>query len=297
MRCRYSGQQQGTKSARGRAGQRRILFAIGIYIYRNSCVRVSREKPRILFSAGLVPGHALHEKGLKRQYGVGPLVGSQEQRVLLVLLFNRGVTARQPVIVFPHRFTWDFACSCFWRNVQEFCIRCLGGYEGCLSPVRTVMSVSHPARPRLADPLCASTRPARGMSMFWTRQVSKRGGCILVDPLPHSAPLCPDPSVEVWVFDSTIVFFAIVFSRTKCEVVNQRKWHFANLPHHCSATVLPIANPSLRIPGNALLCPNSYALGCTCPMQAILSFRALPSIRSACFRIEQNWLTSPSFMT
>ena len=37
----------------------------------------------------LVPGHALHEKGLQRQKGVVPLVGSQEERALLVPLINR----------------------------------------------------------------------------------------------------------------------------------------------------------------------------------------------------------------
>ena len=36
------------------------------------------------------PGHALHEKGLQRQTGVVPLVGSQEQRALLGPLINRG---------------------------------------------------------------------------------------------------------------------------------------------------------------------------------------------------------------
>ena len=36
-----------------------------------------------------VPGHALHEKGLQRQKGVGPLVGSQEERALLVPVINR----------------------------------------------------------------------------------------------------------------------------------------------------------------------------------------------------------------
>ena len=41
----------------------------------------------------LIPGHALHEKGLQRQKGVGPLVSSQEQRALLVPRFNRGSTA------------------------------------------------------------------------------------------------------------------------------------------------------------------------------------------------------------
>ena len=43
---------------------------------------------------GFIPGHALHEKGLQRQKGGGPLVGSQEQRALLVPLLNRLSTAR-----------------------------------------------------------------------------------------------------------------------------------------------------------------------------------------------------------
>ena len=38
----------------------------------------------------LVSGHALHEKGLQRQKGAVPLVGSQEERALLVPLINRG---------------------------------------------------------------------------------------------------------------------------------------------------------------------------------------------------------------
>ena len=37
----------------------------------------------------MFPGHALHEKGLQRQKGVVSLVGSQEERALLVPLINR----------------------------------------------------------------------------------------------------------------------------------------------------------------------------------------------------------------
>ena len=40
-----------------------------------------------------------------------------------------------------------------------------------MSPGRTVLSALHPARPRPGAPRCASNRPARGMSGFWTRQV------------------------------------------------------------------------------------------------------------------------------
>ena len=38
----------------------------------------------------IIPGHALYEKGLQRQKGVGPLTSSQKQRVLLVPVINRG---------------------------------------------------------------------------------------------------------------------------------------------------------------------------------------------------------------
>ena len=37
----------------------------------------------------LIPGHALHEKGLQRQKSVGTLVSNQERRALAVPLINR----------------------------------------------------------------------------------------------------------------------------------------------------------------------------------------------------------------
>ena len=37
-----------------------------------------------------IPGHALHEKGLQTQKGVGPLVSSQEERGLLALVVKCG---------------------------------------------------------------------------------------------------------------------------------------------------------------------------------------------------------------
>ena len=36
-----------------------------------------------------IPGHALHKKGLQKQKGVVSLVGSQEERALLVPVINR----------------------------------------------------------------------------------------------------------------------------------------------------------------------------------------------------------------
>ena len=54
-----------------------------------------RNRPSILCARNGIqimyfPGHALHEKGLQRQRGVGPLVSSQEERALLVPVINRG---------------------------------------------------------------------------------------------------------------------------------------------------------------------------------------------------------------
>ena len=72
---------------------------------RRPAVRSDPTRPwyvRVLESQ--ITGHALHEKGLQRQKGVGPLVSSQEQRALLVPLINRGnrSTAGQPRVLFPH---------------------------------------------------------------------------------------------------------------------------------------------------------------------------------------------------
>ena len=49
------------------------------------------------------------------------------------------------------------------------CLPCPGGYEEHLSTRRIVLSASSPARPRPAAPLCAPTRPARGISAFGTQ--------------------------------------------------------------------------------------------------------------------------------
>ena len=51
------------------------------------------------------------------------------------------------------------------------------GCEGRLSPGRTVLSASRAARPCPTVPPCAPTRPTRGMSGFWIRQVYKIINC------------------------------------------------------------------------------------------------------------------------
>ena len=77
-----------------------------------------------------LPGYALHEKGLQRQIGDGPLVSSQERRAAVVLRINRSSAARQLLVVFPHRFKWDFLCSCFRGVIQDSCPRCSGNPGG-----------------------------------------------------------------------------------------------------------------------------------------------------------------------
>ena len=45
--------------------------------------------PRDIIANRMIPGHALHEKGLQRQIGVGTLVNNQQRRALAVPVINR----------------------------------------------------------------------------------------------------------------------------------------------------------------------------------------------------------------
>ena len=69
----------------------------------------------------------MHEKGLQRQIGVGPLVISQERRAAVVLRLSRGYTGCEPDVLFLHRFLCDFVCSCFRKVIQNNSLRCHGG--------------------------------------------------------------------------------------------------------------------------------------------------------------------------
>ena len=72
-----------------------ISESMFIRVSMQSIMVFSRSLPMLIIMRVLVPmfmfipGHALHEKGLQRQKGVGPLVSSQEKRELLILLINR----------------------------------------------------------------------------------------------------------------------------------------------------------------------------------------------------------------
>ena len=69
--------------------------------------KLDAESPKSVFGVPRChfPGHALHEKGLQRQKGVVPLVGSQDERALFVPRLNRLSIAGQARVLFPHRFT------------------------------------------------------------------------------------------------------------------------------------------------------------------------------------------------
>ena len=120
--------------------------------------------------------------------------------------------------------------------IQEMCLRCFGGYEGRLSPGRTIPSASRSARPRPAAPPCAPTRPARGMSGFWTRQVQiyisrcLEGAMSIVVFLfqfdrirlalsPRRAQLCYNPAIYADFrmnrrIRLSLLFFKMIYSRT-----------------------------------------------------------------------------------
>ena len=86
-------------------------------------------------------------------------------------LTNRLQIAYQPVIWFPHSFKIGFCFFVLLKRRSGDVSSMLWGYEGCLSPGRTVLSASRPAQPCPAAPPCAPTRPGRGMFGFWNRQV------------------------------------------------------------------------------------------------------------------------------
>ena len=87
---------------------------------------------------------------------------------------NRLPTAGQLRALIPQRFTLEFPCLCFRGVVQDICLRCPGGQEGRLCPARTNPSAFHPAGPALPGrpAVRRPTRPARGVSGIWIRQVA-----------------------------------------------------------------------------------------------------------------------------
>ena len=122
-----------------------------------------------------IPGHALHEKGLQRQTGVGPLVSSQERRAAVVPLINRLSTAGKPPVnrgLVPPPLSIGFRLFVLLgrRSGHLFSMPWRVRRTVVCWANRFVGVPSCPAPPR-RPPCAAPTRLARGMSGFWVRQV------------------------------------------------------------------------------------------------------------------------------
>ena len=111
----------------------------------------------------------MHEKGLQRQKGVGPLVSSQEQRALLVPRLNRSFRSsicvhrislvRASGETFKRRF---LDVSCFRRDVQTVFLDSLESKREGLSPGRIDLTASPLTRaPSRLPPRRAPPRPDR----------------------------------------------------------------------------------------------------------------------------------------
>ena len=128
------------------------------------------------------PGHTLHEKGLQRQEGVGPLVSSQEQRALLVPRLNRGLTAGfvPPSVYIRFRL---FVLLGKRRDVSSMLWRVRGklvswadssvGIQSCPTPPRHPAVLTTPVkRPRNSAARKFLVREARGVQR---REAALRG--------------------------------------------------------------------------------------------------------------------------
>ena len=129
-----------------------------------------------VFAKKINPGHALHEKGSKRQMGVGTLVSSQDRKAPGVPLINRGSTARCvprsvyigfPLFVLPKgrpghlsSTPWGARGSVVsWANRHV-------GVPSCPSPLR-------PGAPRCAAPPRPAVCPGFGLVRCCSSLVSE----------------------------------------------------------------------------------------------------------------------------
>ena len=134
----------------------------------------------IAFRLGAPPnhfsaGHALHDKGFWRQTGVGTLVSSPEQKALLVPLITCGSTAGfVPPSVYEGISSFVFRKSRS-RHLFSMPSWARGTFVSCANKPARPAPPSRPARRR-------RTRPARGVSEFWIRQVKQ------LSPMPDVLP-------------------------------------------------------------------------------------------------------------
>ena len=107
------------------------------------------------------PRHALHEKGSQRQKkrrSTGQQPGTKSaSRPADKPRINRWSTAGQPRALFFHRFTSDFACSCFWETFKRRVSDALGGTRQACP--RGEQFCWHPVLPDPAPPTRRAPRP------------------------------------------------------------------------------------------------------------------------------------------
>ena len=92
-----------------------------------------------------VSGHALHEKGLQRQVGIGTLVSSQERRAAVVLVVNRTLCSPNGL----HKISFVRASE---ESSKTVILDALEEKRVVLSPGRTDPPASHIAPPGHAPP-------------------------------------------------------------------------------------------------------------------------------------------------
>ena len=156
-----------------------------------------------LFTLGTIPGHALHEKGLQGQLGVGTLFSSQARRAAVVLVWDRSSAARRVPWFGLH---WVYCVRASEESNRTFLFFDLEverkSSPGRTTPRRRAPLRTLPAPPALpclappssaptrlappgpAPPCLASPRPAHGISWFWVRPIN-----VYLEPLTCSGML------------------------------------------------------------------------------------------------------------
>ena len=115
----------------------------------------------------------------------------QDRRAAVVQRISRGYTGCQPRVLFPHRFKWNFACSCFHKKTSRTFILVartkVPSFQSSSEsksvfveiPPRLALPRSAPPRPappRPAPPRPAPPRSVRWISELWIRQAAPPRG-------------------------------------------------------------------------------------------------------------------------
>ena len=145
--------------------ERRIRYVANKrFMNRNNIMQCSRVRYQWWY-VRIIPGRALHKKGLQRQIGVGTLVSSQDEERSR----SRGSTAYQLRVnrwssagFVPPSVYIGFRLFVLPQRRPGQCVRFAGGQEGGLFASRIDPTASHPTQPRTpSPPRRAPPRPDR----------------------------------------------------------------------------------------------------------------------------------------